>query len=362
MLYHNLLKPLLFQLSAERAHRLAVQAISRGLVPSQRAIDHPALRMQVGGLNFRNPVGLAAGFDKNAEAASRLFDQGFGFVECGSVTPRPQEGNPQPRLFRLTEDRAVINRMGFNNAGLDALKRQLSQQHRQLDAARLRGGVLGINIGRNKESDDPIADYLKMFDALCGVADYITVNISSPNTLGLRDMQLGEALEQLLDALCSRREQLGVYTPLWLKLAPDLTEEQCAAIADTVKNFPLDALVISNTTTARPATLQSEFRSEEGGLSGAPLMMASTARLRLFYKLLGDTVPLVGVGGIFSADDAYAKIRAGASLVQVYTGLIYKGLGLVRQINVGLLDLLKQDGYTHLREAVGTHAGRKADS
>lgn len=361
MLYHNVLKPLLFQLPAERAHRLALQAISRGMIPSQRAIDHPALRMQVGGLNFRNPVGLAAGFDKNAEAAARLFDQGFGFVECGTVTPRPQVGNPQPRLFRLAEDRAIINRLGFNNEGLDALKRRLSQQHRQLDAVRLRGGVLGVNIGRNKGSEDPVADYLKMFDALCGLADYITVNISSPNTPGLRDMQLGEALAQLLEALCNRREQLGVYTPLWLKLAPDLTEDQCAAIADTVKNFPLDALVISNTTTARPATLQSEFRKEEGGLSGAPLMMTSTARLRLFYKLLGNTVSLVGVGGVFSADDAYAKIRAGASLVQVYTGLIYQGFGLVRQINAGLLDLLKQDGYSHLREAVGIHAGRKTD-
>lgn len=361
MLYHHLLKPLLFQLPAERAHRLALQAVSHGLIPSQRAIDHPALRMQVGGLNFRNPVGLAAGFDKNGEAAARLFDQGFGFVECGTVTPRPQVGNPQPRLFRLPEDRAIINRLGFNNDGLDALKRQLSLQHKQLDAARLRGGVLGINIGRNKDSEDPIADYLKMFDALCGLTDYVTVNISSPNTPGLRDMQFGEALSQLLEALCNRREQLGVYTPLWLKLAPDLTEDQCAAVADTVKKFPLDALVISNTTTARPATLQSEFKNEEGGLSGAPLMMSSTARLRLFYKLLGDSISLVGVGGIFSADDAYAKIRAGASLVQVYTGLIYQGLGLVRQINVGLLDLLKQDGYSHLREAVGTHAGRKVD-
>lgn len=356
MQYYRLLSKLIFQFPPETAHRLAVQILARGLLPSQRAIDHPALRMQVGGLSFRNPLGLAAGFDKNAEVAASLFDQGFGFVECGTVTPRPQEGNPQPRLFRLPEDGALINRLGFNNAGVETVKRNLESQSRRLKKGRLNGAVLGINIGKNKTSEHAVADYLTMFDAINGLADYITINISSPNTPGLRDLQASSSLAELLDALCNRREQMGVNVPLWLKLAPDLSDEQCHAAAETIQNYPLDALIISNTTIERPASLRSGFKKEEGGLSGKPLLVPSTARLRLFYKLVGDKIPLVGVGGVASAEDAYSKIRAGASLVQVYTAFIYQGFGLVREINVGLLNLLKQDGYSHIREAVGVHA------
>ncbi|MCH2546099.1 MAG: quinone-dependent dihydroorotate dehydrogenase [Alphaproteobacteria bacterium] len=356
MHYYKYLSPVIFRFSPEVAHNLALHALKHGFVPPQRAIDHPALRMQVGGVSFRNPLGLAAGFDKNGEVAAALFDQGFGFIEAGSVTPQPQEGNAKPRMFRLREDEALINRLGFNNEGVDAVKLHLAKQRKRLDKARLSGGALGVNIGKNKTSEDAVADYLSMFDAVSGIADYITVNISSPNTEGLRDLQEASALGQLLDALCNRREQLSVNVPLWLKIAPDLTDEQSEAVAQTVKNYPIDALVISNTTTERPASLIGQHKAEQGGLSGKPLMIPSTARLRLFYKLVGDQIPLVGVGGIASAEDAYAKIRAGASLVQLYTALAYQGFGLVRDINAGLLDLLKQDGYSHIKEAIGAHA------
>lgn len=350
---YRALTPLLFTLPAETAHRLAIQALAAGIVPSQRAIDHPALRMNVGGLTFRNPVGLAPGLDKNAEAAAALLRQGFGFVECGTVTPLPQKGNPRPRLFRLREDEAVINRMGFNNDGLAALKWRISGQYAALREERKHYGILGINIGKNKDSTDAVADYLTMLEGVYDWADYVTLNISSPNTPGLRDLQSGSQLVNLLDAVCERRERLPVIVPLWLKLAPDLDDEQCAAIAETVKAYPINALILGNTTVSRPATLQSPHKSEAGGLSGKPLMALSTSRLRLFRRLLGDGMPLVGVGGIASAEDAYAKIRAGASLVQVYSALVYQGFGLVRDINAGLLALLERDGYASLAEAVG---------
>jgi dihydroorotate dehydrogenase len=259
-------------------------------------------------------------------------------------------------MFRLPEDGALINRLGFNNKGADVAKHNLESQSKRLKKARLSGAVLGINIGKNKTSENAIADYLTMFDAMSGMADYITLNISSPNTEGLRDLQAASALSELLDAVCNRREQLGVHVPLWLKLAPDLSDEQCEAAAETIKNYSVDALVISNTTIERPASLQGVLKGEQGGLSGKPLLLPSTAKLRLFYKLLGDNIPLVGVGGVSGAEDAYSKIRAGASLVQLYTALGYHGFGLVRDINVGLLNLLKQDGYSHIREAIGAHA------
>lgn len=351
-LYRSL-SPLLRKIPAEAAHHAALQAVAAGLVPGKRAIDHPALRMNIGGVTFRNPVGLAPGFDKNGEAAAALLGQGFGFVECGTVTPRAQPGNPKPRLFRLDEDEAVINRMGFNNDGLAVLRKHINAQYRELWRERRAYGVLGINIGKNKSSQDAIADYLKMLEGVHDIADYVTLNISSPNTPGLRDLQASSELGRLLDAVCHRREQLAVVVPIWLKLAPDLTDDECAAIAETVVQYPINALIIGNTTVSRPDTLRSEHRGETGGLSGKPLMDLSTDRLRLFRGLLGDGMPLVGVGGIRSAEDAYTKIKAGATLVQLYTGLVYHGFGLVRDINVGLLDLLKRDGHASLAEVVG---------
>jgi dihydroorotate dehydrogenase len=356
MHYYPYLTPLIFRLPPETAHRMAIGALRHGLVPSQRAIDHPALRMDLGGVQLRNPVGLAAGFDKNAEAVGALCDQGFGFVECGTVTLRPQDGNPHPRLFRLQEDEALINRLGFNNMGVDACKRHLAMQQRQIEQARLSGARIGINIGKNKTSEDAIGDYTAMFEAVHELADYVTVNISSPNTPGLRDLQGAEALDGLLAALCKHRRKLKSKVPLWFKLAPDMTEEQCREAAEVIAGHPVDALVISNTTLDRPASLRSPHKGEEGGLSGKPLLVPSTARLRLFFQLLGSKMPLVGVGGISSAADAYGKIRAGASAVQLYTALAYQGFGLVRDINAELLDLIRQDGFSHLREAVGVHA------
>jgi len=353
MSFYQHIRPLLFRLPPETAHGVTLKALSHKLLPSRRAMDHPALRMNVGGLLFRNPVGLAPGFDKNAEAAAALLRQGFGFVECGTVTPHPQAGNPKPRLFRLEEDEAVINRMGFNNNGLTALRDNIGAQFRDLREQRRSYGVFGINIGKNKTSVDAVADYLTMLDGVYAAADYVTLNISSPNTPGLRDMQHADALHQLLDAVCNRREQLSVIVPLWLKLAPDLTDEQCAEVANVVKDYPINAVIVSNTTVQRPETLQSVHKGEQGGLSGKPLMALSTDRLRLFRRLLGENKPLIGIGGIASAEDAYAKIKAGASLVQLYSALVYQGFGLVHDINTGLLQLLQKDGYQSLAEAVG---------
>lgn len=350
---YRTLNPLIFTLPAETAHHAALQAVASGVIPSKRAMNHPALRMNVGGVTFRNPVGLAPGFDKNGEVAAAMLGQGFGSVECGTVTPRPQAGNPKPRLFRLREDEAIINRMGFNNDGLAGLRRNIAQQYDGLRRERRAHGVLGLNIGKNKDSKDAIADYLTMLDGVHDIADYVTLNISSPNTPGLRDLQESSELGRLLDAVCHRREQLSVVVPIWLKLAPDLDDEQCAAIAETVQQYPINALIVGNTTTARPDSLRSAHKQEQGGLSGKPLMEASTNRLRLFRKLLGDGMPLVGVGGIASAEDAYAKIKAGASLVQLYSALVYQGFGLVRDINTGLLERLRQDGHASLAEAVG---------
>lgn len=353
MTLYSFVSPLVFCLLPETAHRAAVKALAWHMIPNQPFLTFDSLGITVSGLHFRHPVGLAAGFDKNAEAVSALFRQGFSAVECGTVTMRPQTGNPKPRLFRLTQDKAVINRMGFNNLGIDALCHQLERQSSLLRIARDKGGILGINIGKNKDSDHPVADYVALLQSAADYADYITINISSPNTPGLRDLQTGSALDELLDALCTAREKLPKRVPLWLKLAPDLTDEQCSATAETLKTYPVDALIISNTTVSRDFPLKSKDKDQHGGLSGKVLMELSTRKLALFYRLTEGKIPLVGVGGIASAEDAYAKIRAGASLVQLYTALIFQGFGLVTSIQTGLADLLKRDGFSHLSEAIG---------
>ena len=339
--YYPFFRPLIHMLPAEAAHRLAVRALALGLVPPQPNSEHPSLTRTVGGVSVCNPVGLAAGFDKNGEAVAALFNQGFGFVECGTVTPKPQEGNPKPRVFRLAEDGAIINRMGFNNAGLLVLKSKLERQMPQIEKARARGQALGINIGKNKDSEDAVADYVTMLDGVYPYADYITLNISSPNTPGLRDLQSGSALSDLLDTVCERREQLmtsqGRRVPLWLKVAPDLDDAQCEAMVETLKAYPLDALIVSNTTLSRPESLKSPGKSEVGGLSGKPLMELSTSRLALFHRLLAGKLPLVGVGGIATPDNAAAKFTAGASLVQLYSALTYRGFSLVNQIKQRLI-------------------------
>jgi len=348
------LRPLLFQLDAERAHRLAVRALAH-LSPQPPAAGHgavlqqqPRLQQQLWGRSFPNPLGLAAGFDKNAECVAGAFGLGFGFVEIGSVTPRPQAGNPRPRLFRLVEAQAVINRMGFNNDGMEAVAARLAR-----NAGKPCPGLLGVNLGKNKETEDAAADYEKGVARLGPLADYLVINVSSPNTPGLRALQGKAPLAALVDRVRAARDALGNRPPLLLKIAPDLTAEDRVDIAEVALGHRLDGLIISNTTIARPPELEARWQQEAGGLSGRPLFAPSTALLRDMYRLTEGKLPLVGVGGVASAEDAYAKIRAGASLVQLYSALVYGGPGLPARILAELPALLARDGFTHVAEATG---------
>ena len=340
---------LLQHLPPETAHRLAIRALP--WLPARPLPDLPRLRTTLAGLALPHPVGLAAGFDKNAEAHAALLRQGFAFVETGTVTPRPQPGNPRPRLFRLTEDRALINRLGFNNDGLAAVMPRLAGRDRAL-------GVVGVNIGMNKDAPDPAAAYAEGLATFGPQADYVTVNVSSPNTPGLRALQKREALAALLGALAPVRGA----TPLFLKVAPDLEPEDEAAVAELCLAHRIDALIVSNTTIARPPGLRSPAARETGGLSGRPLFPRSTRLLARMAVRLGGRVPLVGVGGVAGGADAYAKIRAGARAVQLYTAFVYEGPGLVRRI-LGELDaLLARDGVERLEDAVGLDAATLADA
>jgi dihydroorotate dehydrogenase len=327
----------------EDAHRLAILGLKTGLGPRTTAAD-PALAIDLAGLALPNAVGLAAGFDKNAEAADALLAAGFGFVECGTVTPLPQAGNPRPRLFRLTEDRAVINRLGFNNDGLEAFARRLGRPRR---------GVVGANVGANKDSADRIGDYLVGLRRLWGLADYFTINISSPNTPGLRDLQQGAALAELLGRIAEARRAFSGQAPIFLKASPDLDEAAIEAIVEAVAAHGLDGVVVSNTTLGRPAGLRSPWRGEAGGLSGAPLMAIATQALALFHAAAGGRFPLIGVGGVASGADAYAKIRAGARVVQLYSAMVFGGPGLVTEIRRDLARRLQADGFSSLAQAVG---------
>lgn len=350
MRYYPYLRPLIFCLPPETAHRLAIGALQGRLLFEPRPKYYSELEMNLWGLRFRNPLGVAAGFDKNGVALDGLLAQGFGFVEAGTVTPQPQPGNPQPRLFRLEQDEAVINRLGFNNQGLGAFVKHFTAR----DKAK---GIAGANIGKNKTSSDAEADYVAGLLAVYAHCDYIAVNISSPNTAGLRDLQQGRALDGLLAALAKARGQCLAqqlpYRPVLLKVAPDLDMAQKEDIVRAAVEYGLDGLIISNTTVSRPEHLQSRWAAETGGLSGRPLFALSTQALADFYRLAQGRLTLVGAGGIASAEDAYRKIRAGASLLQLYTALVYNGFGLVRDINDGLVQCLQRDGFSHLREAVG---------
>ncbi|MDM7967769.1 quinone-dependent dihydroorotate dehydrogenase [Blastomonas fulva] len=338
----SLARPALFLLDGETAHRMTLAAL-RLMPASAPPAPDPVLAMRVAGIDFPAPVGLAPGFDKNAEAPHALFGFGFGFVEIGTVTPLPQAGNPRPRLFRLVEDKAVINRMGFNNDGAGAVVERLV-------AGRSNAGIIGVNIGANKDSEDRIADYATMTRIMAPLARYLTVNISSPNTPGLRALQDAGALSALLDAVIEARG--ANPCPVFLKLAPDLEPADIDDITRIAMDKRLDALIVSNTTISRPA-LRSRHAGEAGGLSGAPLRDLAQQRLRDFRTASGGAIPLIGVGGIASAEDAYARVRAGASLVQLYSALVYEGPGLAAQINRGLKRLLKRDGFATLGEAVG---------
>ncbi|HWA89313.1 MAG TPA: quinone-dependent dihydroorotate dehydrogenase [Rhizomicrobium sp.] len=331
-------------LPAEAAHRATIR-LTRAFGPFLPGPepDDPRLAVEALGMRFPNPVGLAAGFDKDAEVPDSMLRLGFGFVECGTITPRPQAGNPKPRLFRLRADGAVINRMGFNNRGLEHAAAKLLHRKRE--------GILGLNIGANKDSEDRIADYAKGFEALAPFADYMTVNVSSPNTPGLRGLQNRDELERLLHGLTETRATRNLHTPLLLKIAPDLDGNALDDIAAVVSAAGIEGLIVSNTTVARPP-LKSARKGESGGLSGKPLMQPSTEILRAMRSRLPRIV-LVGVGGIASGADAYEKIRAGASLVQLYTALALDGPGLVSRIKRELLSLLAQNGFSSVGDARG---------
>jgi len=339
---YRLLRRLLFQFDAETAHRVALAALKLPS-PSQPARTGGPLAIRVAGIDFPNPLGMAAGFDKDAEVPGALLRRGFGFVEVGSITPLPQTGNPRPRLFRLVEDRAVINRMGFNNGGAEAAVRRL--------VGRAAGGILGINIGANKDSTDRAQDYASMTRLMASLASYLAVNVSSPNTPGLRALQDEGALAALLDGVLAARAQIAV--PVFLKVAPDLQPADIDAIARIAMDRKLAGLIVANTTISRPR-LRSAAAGEAGGLSGAPLRELALGRLRDFRSATGGAIPLIGVGGIATAEDAWARIRAGASLVQLYTAMIYEGPGIARAITRGLGKLLRRDGFASIAEAVGS--------
>ena len=337
---YSLVRPFIFQLDAERAHRLSLQAL-RLLPAAAPKPASPRLVSNVAGLTIPNPVGLAAGYDKDAEVPAQMLGMGFGFVEVGTLTPLPQSGNPQPRLFRLVEDEAVINRMGFNNGGQVAAMPRL---------AKARGrGIIGVNIGANKDAVDRIADYAKGVAQMAPLASYLTVNISSPNTPGLRALQDEAALRDLLTAVRSALPQNP--PPVFLKVAPDLEPADIDAIA-RLSMGQVDALIVSNTTISRPK-LASRYADEVGGLSGAPLCALAQTRMADFWRATGGKMPLIGAGGIACAEQAYARIRAGASLVQLYSALVYEGPGLAQRITKGLDQLLERDGFSNVTEAVG---------
>jgi dihydroorotate dehydrogenase len=344
--------PLLRWLDAEDAHRLAVQGLKL-LPPMRPKADDAKLAVRAFGLNFPNPVGMAAGFDKNAEVPDALLKVGFGFVEIGTVTPRPQVGNPRPRLFRLDRDEAVINRMGFNNDGAEAVLRRLASRAGQ-------GGIVGVNVGANKDSPDRVADYVQLIEMFAPVASYFTVNVSSPNTPGLRNLQQAAQLDDLLAKVIDARERVREKagdTPVLLKIAPDLGLAELDDVVHVARSRRVDGMIVANTTLARPSHLRETSRAQEqGGLSGRPLFRLATRMVAETYVRAEGAFPLIGVGGIDSGGAALTRIRAGASLIQLYSPLIYKGLGLVEDIKRDLASTLLRTGRESLSEIVGADA------
>jgi dihydroorotate dehydrogenase len=346
MAFADLARKGLFLFDPETAHGLSIAALKSGLVPACGLRADPRLRQTVAGLDFANPLGMAAGYDKNAEVPEALIRLGFGFAEIGTVTPRPQDGNPKPRIFRLTADEAVINRLGFNNEGHAAALRRLEACSRQ--------SLIGVNIGANKDSEDRIADYVEGIGTFYDVARYFTANISSPNTPGLRDLQARESLSALLSAVLAARDEhairAGRRVPVFLKIAPDLTEEGLDDIAEVALAHDLDGLIVSNTTLSRDGLTERTHANEAGGLSGKPLFAKSTAVLAKMRRRVGAALPIIGVGGVNSAETAAEKIRAGADLVQLYSCMIYEGPALPARILRGLSDLLDRDGAGSIRD------------
>jgi dihydroorotate dehydrogenase len=341
-------------LDPERAHEMSLRALEAGVYP-RGAPDDPNLRQTIWGLDFPNPLGMAAGFDKDARVPGALIGMGFGFAEIGTVTPRPQPGNPRPRVFRLIRERGAINRLGFNSGGHEAAKARL---------ARRPAGVIGVNIGANKDSADPVEDFAAGLRAFYGVADYFTVNISSPNTPGLRDLQAPDRLHRLLARLMSERQSLaadaGPRRPILVKLAPDIHDDDFPATIACLMEHRIDGIILTNTTISRGEIPQAAYRAEAGGLSGRPLFQRATRTLAKAYLLTGGKLPLIGVGGIDSGETALAKIRAGASLIQLYTGMIYEGAGLIGAIKHALIESMDRDGAGDVTALRGTQAERWA--
>ncbi len=346
----NLGMALMRQMDPERAHGLALWALNKGLAPMPAPLTpYPTLQVELAGLRLPNPLGLAAGFDKNATAIAPLTRAGFGFIEVGAATPRPQPGNPKPRLFRLKEDRAAINRFGFNNDGMDAIGERL--------AARTDDAVVGLNLGANKDSDDRSADYAKVLTRCGPHVDFVTVNVSSPNTENLRDLQGADALEALLRGVQEARHDAGLTLPIFLKIAPDLETDEIQAIAEVAMGVGIDAIIATNTTKSREG-LGSKFRDEMGGLSGEPLFEMSTRVLAQLHKATNGTIPIIGVGGISTVEQAFEKIAAGATAVQMYTGLVYEGLSVVPRIVTGLDSMVLANEYQSIRDVTGIGRNR----
>ena len=345
---YSLVKPLIGLLNPETAHDIVIGTLRTGLVPSPEMFESPLLKQTVWGRSFLNPVGLAAGFDKNAQVVNPMLEQGFGFVEVGTVTPQPQIGNARPRLFRLSKDKAIINRLGFNNNGMEDIACRLEASSRK--------GIVGVNLGKNKDTRDAIGDYRKGVLRFSQMADYLAINVSSPNTMGLRSLQRKEVLLDLLEAVLQARSEVTPKSPppLLLKIAPDLSDKDRSDIAEVALKTGIDGIIATNTTIERPRSLLDANAKQSGGLSGQPLLDPSTHVLSEMYKLTAGKIPLIGVGGVSSGADAYAKIRAGATLIQLYSAMVFHGPAYVQLIKRDLARHLAADGFSTISQAIGS--------
>ena len=342
----NILRPLIFKFSPEVAHSLAIKALKLNNIPYSKHKDNHILETTFCEKKLSSPIGVAAGFDKNAEVYNPLFNLGFGFVEVGTITPKPQFGNPKPRVFRLEEDEALINRLGFNNSGSEQISQTIKENNKK--------GFLGINIGPNKDSKDRIEDYLICFRKFYNLADYITINISSPNTENLRDFHNQDELNSLIDKLKNEKKELNSNIPLAIKVSPDLNDDQINEVSKIIMEQEIEIIIVSNTTDKNRENLKNINKLEKGGLSGKPIEKISNEAISKFYKILKDKTKIIGVGGVSNGQDAFEKITSGATLVQLYTGMVYRGPRIASKISTELIDLLKNKGFKNVSEAVGT--------
>jgi dihydroorotate dehydrogenase len=342
----NFLRPLIFKFSPEVAHSLAIKALKLNNIPYSKPKDNDILEITFCEKKLSSPIGVAAGFDKNAEVYNPLFNLGFGFVEVGTITPKPQFGNPKPRVFRLEEDEALINRLGFNNSGSEEISKRIKENNRK--------GFLGINIGPNKDSTNRVNDFLICFRKFYNLADYITINISSPNTENLRDFHNQDELNSLIDKIKNEKKELNSNIPLAIKVSPDLNDDQINQVSKIIMEQEIEIIIVSNTTDKNRENLKNINKLEKGGLSGKPIAKISNEAISKFYKILKDKTKIIGVGGVSNGEDAFEKITSGATLVQLYTGMVYRGPRIASKISKELIDLLKNKGFKNVSEAIGT--------